>query len=129
MLSFKLYVLAFMAWALQTQLATAAVSYPARVLDTNVSNQACPLKEQRRVTQNQMRSEIHAIISQMYPCGDPGWTRIAFLNMTNTSYNCPSPWFQITNTNLRRSCHKSNPNTAGYTSVIYDTGGSTHLHK
>ena len=51
MLSFKLYVLAFMAWALQTQLATAAVSYPARVLDTNVSNQACPLEEQRRVTQ------------------------------------------------------------------------------
>ena len=46
--------------------------------------------------------------------------------MTNNSHNCPSPCFQITNTNLRRSCRKSNPNTAGCTSVFYDTGGSSY---
>ena len=123
MLPFQLYTLVFMACALQTQPATAAVSYPARQ-DTDVGDQACPSEEQRQVTRNQISSDILTIISQMYPCGDPGWTRIAFLNMTNASHNCPDAWIRVRNQDYPRSCRKRNPNTGGCASVFYNTSGS-----
>ena len=120
MLPFQLYTLAFMAYALQTQPALAAVSYPARVLE----DQTCPSEDQRQVIHSQIDSELRTIISQLYPCGDPGWTRIAFLNMTDTSNSCPSPWFQVQE--FTRSCRKSRPNTAGCASVFYNTSGNSY---
>ena len=54
----------------------------------------CPSMEKERVL-----NEIHQIIDQVltasvtdtYTCnGTPGWRCVAFINMTDTSYNCPT---------------------------------------
>ena len=126
----KCYHLSSTPWpswlALQTctQPAIAVVPYPARQ-DTVVNGQTCPSEEQGRMIRNQISSELLTIISQLSFCGgDPGWTRIAFLNMTDTSDSCPSPWFQVQD--FTRSCRKSMPRTAGCASVFYNTSGSSY---
>ena len=121
MLPFQLYALAFMACVLQTQPAIAAVSYPARVLE----DQTCPSEDQRQVIDNQIDSELRTIISQMFPCGDPGWTRIAYLNTTNDS-TCPRPWLGNEADITLPTCRKSFPNRRGCNGVFYNTGGSSY---
>ena len=53
------------------------------------------------------------------PCG-VGWTRIAYLNMTDPALNCPSPWTEFTSGN-KRVCFKSSSSGSQGTcdSVIY----------
>ena len=121
MLPFMFCTLAFMACAVQAQPAITAVSYPARVLE----NQTCPSEDQRQVIDSQIDSELRTIISQLNPCGDPGWTRVAFLNMTNASQNCPSGWLLDRDAALR-TCRKTFPNRRGCSSVVYETGGSNY---
>ena len=58
----------------------------------------CPTAEQLEMTQNEIRSEILTIIHECvlppqptYECeGMSGWTRVAFINMTDPSQECPS---------------------------------------
>ena len=53
--------------------------------------------------------------------GTPGWKRIAFFNMTNTSYNCPSG-LTLTS-NIKRTCGRSLSMTGGCTSTVFTVNG------
>ena len=56
--------------------------------------QQCPSMEEREKARNeidQIASQVIASMTGTYTCnGTPGWRRIAFINMTDTSYNCPT---------------------------------------
>ena len=52
------------------------------------------------------------------PCG-VGWTRIAYLNMTDPAQSCPSPWTEFTSGN-KRVCFRSTSSGASCNSVIYN---------
>ncbi len=60
--------------------------YPPVVIEGD--GETCFTGEERRVQRNRIYSDILALL-HVNPCG-PGWTRMAFLNMSNDAEQCPS---------------------------------------
>ena len=57
-------------------------------------------------------------------CGGPGWRRVAFLNMTNTSHVCPTG-LNLT-TYSRRTCGRANSGWHSCSSTTFSVGGSQY---
>jgi hypothetical protein len=85
----------------------------------------CPSVEERE----RARNEIHQIASSailvstghIHICnGTPRWRRVAFVNMTDTSYNCPTG-LNFTSYS-KRTCGRSHT-TAGCSSTTFSVGG------
>ena len=57
-------------------------------------------------------------------CGGPGWRRVVFLNMTNTSHVCPSG-LQLTSYS-RRTCGRANSSSGICWSTTFSVGGSQY---
>ena len=58
------------------------------------------------------------------PCG-LGWRRGAFLNMTNSSEQCPSPWTLFTSGN-KRMCFRSNSSGGSCDSAMFNVTGNEY---
>ena len=58
----------------------------------------CPSMEERERARNEIHDTVNSVIAvdvttDTYICNGtpgPGWRRVAFVNMTDTSYNCPT---------------------------------------
>ena len=103
----------FMAAASFTVLAQLAVAqganttlpliYPGRVLQEGDS-QTCPSEAQRGIVRNEVRNATRGLLresvvpalQQNISCGGSGWRRVAYLDMSNPSQQCPSVWQEIT---------------------------------
>ena len=49
----------------------------------------CPLMEEKERARSRIRLSMSG--RRLHTCnGTPGWRRVAFINMTDTSYNCPT---------------------------------------
>ena len=57
-------------------------------------------------------------------CGGPGWRRVVFLNMTNTSHDCPSG-LRLTSYS-RRTCGRANSSQYSCWSTTFSMGGSQY---
>ena len=97
------------------------LTYAPRELNTTVAGQICPSEEERQMTRSQISSDVRTMISQLYPCGSSGWTRIAYLDMTDSSNVCPSPWNETVSP--KRVCRRSSPDDGGCEGVVYNTTG------
>ena len=87
----------------------------------------CPSVEERE----RVRNEIHQLVNESihrtkalyatnYTCnGTPGWKRIAFINMTDTNYTCPTG-LNLTSYS-KRACGRSHLNS-GCSSTTFDVG-------
>ena len=65
----------------------------------------------------------------MHCSGANGWTRIAYLNMTNSSYSCPGGWQEITSP--IRTCGRKNqagPLGSGCSPATFTTYGLSHRY-
>ena len=61
-----------------------------------------------------------------YTCnGKPGWRRVAFINMTDTSYNCPTG-LNLTSFS-KRTCGRSHTGR-GCSSTLFSVGGFSYSH-
>lgn len=71
----------------------------------SVENQ-CPSVEEREEGRNTISRNVRAILSKSDKCGDPnsGWRQIAFINMSDTTYNCPAGLTLTSRTNAKRLC-------------------------
>ena len=97
-----------------------------KVLPPSVGGQ-CPSVEERE----RARNEIHQLVNETvydiaasysHTCnGTPGWKRIAFINMTDTSYSCPTG-LNLTSYS-KRTCGRSHFNSYGCSSTTFDIGG------
>ena len=69
-------------------------------------------------------SAISAITGhQLHTCnGTPGWRRVAFINMTDTSYNCPTG-LSLTSYYSKRTCGRSHTTQGGCSSITFSVGG------
>ena len=82
---------------------TLPLTYPAQVLQGDDS-QTCPSEEQREILRNEVKSETQRLLQesvlpllQVFSCGgSTGWRRVAYLNMSDPSQQCPSVWQEIT---------------------------------
>ena len=94
----------------------------------SVEGRECaPIEEREKA-----RNEIHRIANSAilattghvyrYTCnGTPGWRRVAFINMTDTSYNCPTG-LNLTSYS-KRTCGQSHTTAGGCSSTTFSVGG------
>ena len=97
-----------------------------KVLPTSVGGQCPSVEEMERV-----RNKIHQLVNETvydiaalysHTCnGAPGWKRIAFINMTDTSYSCPTG-LNLTSYS-KRTCGRSHFDSNGCSSTTFDVGG------
>ncbi len=97
------------------------VKYNATVLQGGGG--VCPSADQVTSTKANITSDISSLLdkSVLCNCGGPGWTRIAYLNMTDPTQNCPVDWKLITSP--KRSCGRSSTNSSGCNSATFSAQG------
>ena len=85
----------------------------------------CPSMEERERARNEIKqiaNQVIASVTGTYTCnGTPGWRRIAFVNTTNTSYNCPTG-LNLTSYS-KRTCGRSHTNNEGCSSTTFSVRG------
>ena len=84
---------------------TLPLTYPGRVLQS-VDNQTCPSEEHQEIARNEIKTATRHLLrnsivpdlqSYSFVCGEStGWRRVAYLNMSDPSQQCPSVWQEIT---------------------------------
>ena len=86
---------------------TLPLIYPGQVLQGDGS-QTCPSEEQQERVRNEVRNDTRRLFRESvvpllqanateHPCGgSTGWRRVAYLNMSDPSQQCPSVWQEIT---------------------------------
>ena len=100
-------------------------SFPIRLPPTISSGQTCPSQD----AVNAERRRMSVILEEriVLPCscgGDGGWTRVAYLNMSDPNQQCPSNW-NLT-TSPVRGCGQSSARSASCDSVFYPVHGRTY---
>ena len=112
---------------------------PVHVVQGN--DQTCPYNKDRERARNMIAAYVQnkldsviapKLVSQNLPpkscqvpeidpeCGGAGWTRIAYLNMTDPAQSCPSPW---TDSEYWRLCYRSPSSSGSCDSVVYCSKG------
>ena len=85
----------------------------------------CPSMEERERAINEIKNEIIASVTGnnlIDTCnGTPGWRRVAFINMTDTSYNCPTG-LNLTSYS-KRTCGRPHTSEEGCSSTTFNVGG------
>ena len=104
---------------------TLTYMYPAQVLQGD-GNQTCPSEAQRERVRNDVKNATRGLLQELSPsfyCGGTGWRRVAYLNMSDPSQQCPSVWQQITTP--RRVCGRR-LSTQGCEGLTYPTGSQQY---
>ena len=105
------------------------VTYEATVLETPQGAE-CPTTEQLEVTLSTIRNETLSILERVLPpaltyeCGGTGWTRVTFINMTDTSQQCPSGLTLTTYS--KRTCGRSSNAAGTCDSTSLSVGGISY---
>ena len=82
----------------------------------------CSFVEERERARNEIHQITTLVISSVYTCsGTPGWRRVAFINMTDTSYNCPTG-LNLTSYS-KKTCGRSHTIRGGCSSSTFSVGG------
>ena len=117
--------------------ATLPLTYPGQVLQGD-GTQTCPFEEQREIMRNEVKNTTRRLLQESvvpllqvnmtqfsteHPCGGSGWRRVAYLNMSNASQQCPSVWREITTPH--RVCGRRSTG-ASCEGLTYTTGGEQY---
>ena len=86
-----------------------------RVFQGGGNGQCLSVEERERT-----RNEIHQIAISS-TCSGPGWRRVAFINMTDANYNCPTG-LKLTSYS-KRTCGTSHTTLGGCSSTTFSVGG------
>ena len=82
----------------------------------------CPSMEERERARDQINMIVNQVITSIHVCnGTQGWRRVAFINMTDTSYNCPTG-LNLTSYS-KRTCGRSHTTRGGCSSTTFSVGG------
>ena len=85
------------------------------------------LQSRKERARNGIHQLVESVIIGEYTCnGTPGWRRVAFINMTDTSYNCPTG-LNLTSYS-KRTCGRSHTTKRGYSSTTFSVGGLPYSH-
>ena len=71
--------------------------------------------------------EIAAEINTVSECGGSGWRRVAFLNMTDPTQQCPDSWREYDQDSVR-ACGRQESDIASSSSVEYSPDGVEYTH-
>ena len=120
------YSVLFSIITLQITCAVAQVEMLKTTLPPNViqgdGSRTCPSEQERAAARESITSSVRSIFSTQAGsanCGPGQWYRVAYLNMSDPTQTCPSPW-RVYNANGVRACGR--PVTDCY-SVNYPSNG------
>ena len=107
-------------------------TYPGQVLQGD-GNQTCPSEEHQERVRNKVKNATRRLLResvvpllQDYSCGGSmGWRRVAYLNMSDPSQQCPSVWQQYTTPH--RVCGRRS-SSASCEGLNYTTGSVQYNH-
>ena len=109
--------------------ATLPISYPPTVLEGD--SESCASIEEREMARTQIgediRGSLRDVVIPSFPCGGPGWTLAASLDMTDLTQNCPSAWDERTESG-KRLCFRRPSGSPGCDSVTFSTDGKQYTH-
>ena len=99
-----------------------------KLLQAGDGGQCSPMEDREMVKREifeivkQSVQEISAFYSNLYTCnGTLGWRCVAYINMTDTSYNCPTG-LNLTSYS-KGTCGRSHTNSRGCSSTTFTVGG------
>ena len=111
---------------------TLPVRYNATTLEGD--GEGCPTTDQRNTVRANITEGIRTLLqNNVLPlirgnpvygacgCGGPGWSRIAYLNMTDPTEQCPPNWKLFTSP--KRSCGRSTTSSGSCDSATFSVGG------
>ena len=106
------------------------LTYPGQVLQ-RVDNQTCPSEEQQEIARNTvktatrklLRESVIPLLQTFFCGGSTGWRRVAYLNMSDPSQQCPSAWKEITTPH--RVCGRKSA-SASCEGITYTTGSEQY---
>ena len=102
------------------------IRVPTTVIDSH--GDSCPPKEELNTAVKTIRNSAAAvmqeiIISSPLPqCGDGVWHRVAHINMSDPSQQCPSAWREVSMDGIR-VCARPNSTEGSCPGVVYHTSG------
>ena len=110
---------------------TVPLTHPGRVLEGDGS-QTCPSEEQRAIARSEIKNTTRRLLResvipllQGYSCGgSTGWRRVAYLNMSDLSQQCPSVWQEITTPH--RVCGRFSTSRGSCEGLTYSTGSEQY---
>ena len=126
---FALFHLLLLLWAApdpglcQQQMLSFPVRLPRTV--TNSTGQSCPSQDAINAEHRRVRDILEE--RSVLPCscgGDGGWTRVAYLNMSDLNQRCPANW--TLTTSPVRGCGRSSDGSNTCNSVFYPVLGHTY---
>ena len=104
------------------------VSAEAQQHEANTLEGGCPTTEDGlEMVKSEIRQDIGPLIEDIvsYTCnGTPGWRQVVFIDMTDTSYNCP-PGLNLTSYS-KRTCGRARSLAADCSSTAFSVGGSEY---
>ena len=113
----------------QQENATLPISYAPTMLEGD--SESCASIEEREMAGTQIGEDIRELLRDVvipsFPCGGPGWTLAASLDMTDPTQNCPSAWDERTESG-KRVCFRQPSSSAGCDSVTFSTDGKEYTH-
>ena len=83
--------------------------------------ETCPSTKQRNITLQKVEDNVYQCLSNgsiLPQCGEGIWYRVAYLNMADSSQQCPSAW-RVYNTNQFRACGRPVSTVASRPSQIF----------
>ena len=110
---------------------TLPLIYPGRVLQGDGS-QTCPSEAQQGIVRNEvinatwglLRESVIPALQQNISCGGSGWRRVAYLNMSDPTQQCPSVWQEITTPH--RVCGRRSTTYGSCEGLTYSTGSEQY---
>ena len=67
-------------------------------------NDSCPSQDRFNITIQSINERVFDIVQQIHlvpDCGDGLWYRVAYINMSDPSQQCPSAWREYTSDGIR----------------------------
>ncbi len=83
------------------------------------------IEAQLNITKQQVREAVESMADSTvaHGCGGSGWSRVAYLDMSDPSATCPSNW---TIHNSPRGCGRTSPDANTCDSAIFPAGGGSY---
>ena len=103
---------------------------PARFVRQGQQQGICPAQDELDIARNSSREDVVNLVRGRVnpitcPCGGLGqWTRVAYLNMSDSTQQCPATWNLISTP--VRTCGRSSTTSASCDSAVFPPGGHSY---
>ena len=107
-----------------------SVYFTCKICSARTQQGICPAQDELDIARNSSREDVVNLVRGRVnpitcPCGGLGqWTRVAYLNMSDSTQQCPATWNLISTP--VRTCGRSSTTSASCDSAVFPSGGHSY---